>query len=79
MMIKKSIFIFLFLLSINGCVERGQNLNLPHHAIQAKNNHTTDVKPYYALKLSAKDSNHDTLKNNISGSILLLIGLVILL
>ena len=79
MMLKKSIFIFLFLLSINGCVERGQNINLPHQAVHAKNDNTTDVKPYYALKLNAKDSNHDTLKNNISGSILLLIGLVILL
>jgi len=77
MMIKKSIFIFLLLLSINGCVERG--LNLPHKVVHTKNNNTTDMKPYYALKLNAKDSNHDTLKNNISGSILLLIGLVILL
>jgi len=78
-MIKKSIYIVLFLLSINGCVERGQNLNLTHHAVQVKNKNTTDVKPYYALKINAKDSNHDTLKNSISGSLLLLIGFMILL
>jgi len=78
-MIKKSIFIFLLAMYMNGCAERGQSLNVPQKSITIKNASSTHLEPYYALKVNASDSKNDTLKNNLSGSLLLIIGLIILL
>jgi hypothetical protein len=78
-MIKKSIFIFLLAITINGCVERGQSLNVPQKSLTVNNHSSTSVKPYYTLKINASDSKNDTLKNSLSGSLLLIIGLIILL
>ena len=79
MIIKKSIFLFLLAMYINGCVERGQSLNIPKKSLIEKHNLASNTKSYYGLKINANDSRHDTLKNNVSGSILLIIGLIILL
>ena len=79
MIIKKSIFLLLLAITMNGCVERGQSLNIPKNSLIEKHNLATSSKSYYALKINASDSKHDTLKNNVSGSILLIIGLIILL
>ena len=78
-MIKKSIFIFLLAIAINGCAERGQSLNVPQKSSIANNHSSANAEPYYALKVHASDSKNDTLKNSLSGSLLLIIGLIILL
>lgn len=85
-MFKKTIFLFLFTLFLSGCVERGQNLRpstviiVDHkekriHAPNTKQNIQSD----YVLHLSANEKAYDKLKNNISGSLLIVIGLIIFL
>ena len=64
---------------MNGCAERGQSLNVPQKSVTVNNSSSTNVEPYYALKVNASDSKNDTFKNNLSGSLLLIIGLIILL
>ena len=79
MLIKKSIYLFLLILFMQGCVERGKSLNIPQESKTIKEKKSTYTEPYYALKVNASDSKNETLKNTISGSLLLIIGLIILL
>jgi hypothetical protein len=78
-MIKKSIFIFLLAIYMNGCAERGQSLNVPQTLVTVENTSSSNIEQQYALKMNASDSENDTLKNGLSGSLLLIIGLIILL
>lgn len=81
-MLKKSIFLFLLTLFISGCVERGQSVN-PQYITQNKNvsteTNTTIVKPIYMLRLDANKSDIDTIKNSVTGTMLLVIGIIIFL
>lgn len=85
-MFKKSIFLFSLLLLISGCVERGQNIK-PNTVIivdhKEKRIHTgnrqEDKESSYVLHLNANEKAYDTLKNSISGSLLIIIGLIIFL
>jgi outer membrane lipoprotein-sorting protein len=81
-MLKKSIFLLLLTLIISGCVERGQNLG-PSYITKSKvvssKNTTTTAKPVYVLHLDAKKSEINTTKNTITGTLLLVIGIIVFL
>ena len=65
---------------LNGCVERGQSINIPTtKSLIKKHDLNRNTTSYYALKINASDSKYNTRKNNISGSLILIIGLIILL
>ena len=81
-MTKKSILLLFLLLSLNGCVERGQTVtpyaSMSHRSHQSEAN-TTIVQPAYVLRLNANDRKIDTVQNSVSGTLMLVIGLIIFL
>ncbi|HFQ61838.1 MAG TPA: hypothetical protein ENK39_06010 [Epsilonproteobacteria bacterium] len=71
-MFKKSIFIFLLTLLFSGCAERGSLVSVPTpHKINA--NQTEDIP-----KLVLHNSREDALKKGISGSLILIIGFILI-
>ncbi len=75
-MIKKSFVLLLFMLLFSACAERGSNLPLTHQTATAKKVKTEDT---YIPTLVLKNPKENTIYNNFSGSVILLIGLVLLL
>lgn len=79
-MIKKSIILLILTLFISGCVERGKSVHpniRTHQNIQQES--TSNVQPAYVLRITAKDRKIDKVKNTISGTLMLVIGLMIIL
>ena len=75
-MIKKSIIVFFVALLFTGCVERGSNVPL-----KVEENHIKkhlDKKDHIPV-LVLKNSREDNLKKSVSGSLILIIGLILLL
>ncbi|HHD78219.1 MAG TPA: hypothetical protein ENK98_01030 [Epsilonproteobacteria bacterium] len=72
-MFKKSVFILLTILLFSGCAERGALVSVasPHKAESKK---TQDIP-----KLVLHNSREDAIKKGISGSLILIIGLVLIL
>jgi len=79
-MLKKSIYFLLFTLILSGCVERGQNLTPKHITKYEISIEDEKINPSrYVLKVDANKSKIDTTQNNIAGTLLLVIGLIIIL
>ena len=70
-MFKKSIFIFLVLL-FSGCAERGSliNVTIPHKVNAEK---TQNIP-----KLVLRNSREDVVQKSISGSLIIIIGLILI-
>jgi len=76
-MIKKSIFILLVSLLFAGCAERGSIVEVsPTHKVESK---IDEKKDPTIPTLVLHNSREDKLKKNISGSLILIIGLILLL
>ena len=76
-MIKKSIYILLITLLFAGCAERGAIVKVtPIHKVKPK---ASEKKDSSIPTLVLHNSREDKLKKNISGSIILIIGLILLL
>lgn len=75
-MFKKSVFIFLFALLFSGCAELGALLHVPssHKTIsKTSKTKTTQNIP----KLVLHNSREDTLQKSISGTLIVIIGLIL--
>jgi len=75
-MIKKSILIFALLFT--GCAERGQSLHVPIETTPSSFT-VADEKDNSIPTLVLSNSNNETLKNNLSGGLILLIGILLIL
>jgi uncharacterized lipoprotein YajG len=76
-MIKKSIYILLLTLLFTGCAERGSIVKItPMHKVKTKTSKTKDPS---IPTLVLHNSREDKLKKNISGSLILIIGLILFL
>ena len=76
-MIKKSIYILLLTLLFTGCAERGSVLKVtPIHTVKTE---TSEAKDPAIPTLVLHNSREDKLKKNISGSLILIIGLILFL
>jgi hypothetical protein len=72
-MFKKSVFVLLFItLFISGCAERGSLVNVPSPGIVAAN------KTQHIPKLVLHNSREDRLKKGVSGSLIFIIGLILI-
>lgn len=79
-MIKKSILVLiltLFTLSVTGCAERGSSVNVPAKQQTQQKNLETKDEAIPALKL--RNSREDKVKKTVSGSFILIIGLILFL
>jgi len=79
-MIKRnmSIFIFvIFTILTSGCAERGSNLNVPLKPQTQEKNIETKNEAIPILRL--RNSREDQVKQTISGSLILIIGLILFL
>jgi len=76
-MIKKSIYILLFALLFSGCAERGSIVKVTP-IYKAKTETVTKKDPSIPT-LVLHNSREDKLKKNISGSLILIIGLILFL
>ena len=72
-MFKKSVFIFLFALLFSGCAERGALLHVPSSHKAISKTKTTQNIP----KLVLHNSREDTLQKGISGTLIVIIGLIL--
>lgn len=85
-MIKKTIFILIFSLFFTACVERGHNVNVHHYVhtntnngkILVKSDNSRSVDNQIPTLVVNNEKSIDTFSNNISGSIILIIGIILL-
>jgi len=77
-MIKKSILLLSFVLFFAGCAERGSTPKVPLN-LQNTPTKTTNTKDSSIPTLVLNSSRKDTMQKNISGSLILIIGLILLL
>jgi len=76
-MIKKSILVLLFTLLFTGCAERGYIVNIT--PTKAKVDKTTEIKSDDFPTLKLNSSREDKMQKTISGSLILIIGLILIL
>jgi len=77
-MIKKSILVVIFTLFFAGCVERGHIVDVPQKR-NFDSNMTMMTKDPSIPTLVVNANDIDTVKNNLSGGLILLIGIIIFL
>ena len=77
-MIKKSILLLSFILFFAGCAERGSTPKAPLNLHNTPTK-TIDTKNSSIPTLVLTSSREDTIQKNISGSLILIIGLLLLL
>ena len=80
-MIKKSIFILIFTFLFTACVERGDIVTAPKHIshiIQIDANVSAEDDNTIPTLVVRNKKSTDTLENKLSGSLILIIGIILL-
>jgi len=80
-MIKKSILILIFSFLFNACVERGDLVTAPKHIshiVQIDSNISAEDDRSIPTLVVRNKKPTDTLENKLSGSLILIIGIILL-